>query len=49
MLISIKRGELDIIPSGNTRIKAGDYFYVLVEEGGIIKYEKLLKLSGGEV
>ncbi|WP_312202680.1 TrkA C-terminal domain-containing protein [Anaerospora hongkongensis] len=30
LLVSIKRGELELVPKGNTRLIAGDYLYVLL-------------------
>jgi len=33
LLVSIKRGELEIVPKGDTKIIAGDFVYVLSNEG----------------
>ncbi|MFA9424340.1 MAG: ClC family H(+)/Cl(-) exchange transporter [Sedimentibacter sp.] len=43
LLVSIRRGEKEIIPNGNTRIYAGDYLYSLVNqnEAAIINDELL--------
>jgi len=32
LLVSIRRGESEIIPNGNTKITVGDYLFVLVDE-----------------
>lgn len=32
LLVSIKRGETEIVPKGNTKIMAGDYVYILTDE-----------------
>jgi len=43
LLVSIRRGEKEIIPNGNTKIYAGDYLYSLVNknEAALIKEELL--------
>jgi len=33
LLVSISRGEEEIIPRGNTRIFNGDFLYVLIDQG----------------
>lgn len=35
LLVSIRRGETEIIPKGNTKILAGDYLYMLADESQI--------------
>ncbi|EGO61738.1 H(+)/Cl(-) exchange transporter ClcA [Acetonema longum] len=32
LLVSIKRGEAEIVPKGDTKILAGDYLYILTDE-----------------
>lgn len=44
LLISVKRGEYEMIPKGNTRIKSGDYLYAIVEEKNLQKYQELSRL-----
>jgi Trk K+ transport system NAD-binding subunit len=44
LLISLKRGEYEMIPKGNTRIKSGDYLYAIVEEENLQKYQELSRL-----
>lgn len=46
LLVSVKRGDLDMIPNGNTLLKPGDYLYALVQDEDQQNYEKLLKLTG---
>lgn len=47
LIVNIKRGEAEIIPSGDTTLKAGDYVYALVEEKQAVKlHEALLQLTG---
>ncbi|SHH01121.1 H(+)/Cl(-) exchange transporter ClcA [Tepidibacter thalassicus] len=43
LLVAIKRGELEIIPKGNTKILAGDYLIVLVNEYEAPKVKCMLK------
>lgn len=46
LLVSIKRGNEDIIPNGNSLILAGDYLIVLVEESNAAGSKKaLLKMA----
>ena len=28
----MRRGELQLVPNGNTRLRSGDYLYILIEE-----------------
>lgn len=46
LLVNIKRGESEVIPKGNTKIMAGDYLYILVNESqsAYIK-EEIAKLT----
>jgi Chloride channel protein EriC len=46
LLVSIKRGDINIIPNGETIIMAGDYLHALVQEGNLRIYEKLSFLTG---
>ncbi|VBB05250.1 chloride channel voltage gated [Lucifera butyrica] len=43
LLVSIRRGEMEIIPKGDTKIIAGDYLYVLTNEG---QTEEVYELAG---
>lgn len=46
ILITIKRGNLTIIPKGKTKIKPGDVLYVLVHKNNIgYLYEKMKELT----
>ncbi|WP_055669321.1 TrkA C-terminal domain-containing protein [Desnuesiella massiliensis] len=45
LIVSIKRGEKEIIPKGEVRIKAGDYIVVLCEAS----YEREIKYALGEL
>lgn len=46
LLVSIKRGNEDIIPNGNSLILAGDYLIVLVDESNAANSKKaLLKMA----
>lgn len=42
LLVSIKRGETEIVPKGNTRMITGDYLYILVD---VEHADKLRSLS----
>jgi Trk K+ transport system NAD-binding subunit len=42
LLVSVKRGEKEIIPKGNTRIYHGDYLIVLTNEQEAASAEKIL-------
>nr|WP_312578607.1 ClC family H(+)/Cl(-) exchange transporter [Sedimentibacter sp.] len=46
LIVSVKRGEKEIIPKGSTKILSGDYLYVLVNENeaALIK-EELLEMG----
>lgn len=41
LLVDIKRGEEQIIPAGGTRIRAGDFIYVLTEASRAIELQQL--------
>jgi H+/Cl- antiporter ClcA len=45
LLVSIKRGNYDIIPNGETLIQAGDYVHALVEEDNLQAYRELSSLT----
>jgi len=45
LLVGIKRGESEIIPKGNTLLKAGDYLFALVQEENKEIYEELMRLT----
>ncbi|MGI5921218.1 MAG: ClC family H(+)/Cl(-) exchange transporter [Syntrophomonadaceae bacterium] len=49
LLINIKRGEKQIIPRGDTKIKAGDYLSILTSEGQAhnVRHD-LLQMGGSE-
>ena len=46
LLVSIKRGEQELVPQGDTRILAGDYLYVLV---AVDKAEEIRSLAGNKI
>lgn len=47
LLVSIKRGEKEIIPRGNTKLQSGDYLLVLANESMASKtHDEILKMSG---
>lgn len=41
LLVDIKRGEEQIIPHGDTRIKAGDFLYILSSNENVLKLQEL--------
>ena len=43
LLVDIKRGEEQIIPHGDTRIKAGDFLYILSSNENVIKLQELTR------
>ncbi|MDD4721797.1 MAG: ClC family H(+)/Cl(-) exchange transporter [Acidaminococcaceae bacterium] len=43
LLVDVKRGDEDIVPSGNTRIVAGDYLYVLTDTANCQRVRELLE------
>lgn len=46
LIISIKRGEKEIIPKGKTKILAGDFIYVLTDDDQVVEVKsRLLKMS----
>lgn len=45
LLVDVKRGEKQLVPSGNTRLMAGDFIYVLTENEFI---EQLQQMVNGE-
>ena len=45
LLVDVKRGEEQIIPSGDTRLMAGDFIYVLTENEYV---EELQAMASGE-
>ncbi|MCE5285590.1 MAG: H(+)/Cl(-) exchange transporter ClcA [Pelosinus sp.] len=46
LLVSIKRGEQELVPQGDTRMLAGDYIYVLV---GVDKADEIRLLAGDNI
>lgn len=48
LIISIKRGEKEIIPSGDTELYSGDFLVVLTDQH-LAKYKKLVLLQMGEL
>lgn len=49
LLVNIKRGEEQIIPLGDTKLKAGDYLNILTNEKAAHKYKQtLLAMAGYE-
>lgn len=32
LLVEVRRGEIQLVPNGNTRLRSGDYLYILIEE-----------------
>lgn len=47
LLVDVKRGEEDIVPSGDTRIAAGDYLYVLTDNNHCQRLRELLEKQKG--
>lgn len=47
LLVSIKRGEKEIIPKGNTRIYPGDYLIALVDEDKAAEVKESLSYMAG--
>ncbi|TEB07123.1 H(+)/Cl(-) exchange transporter ClcA [Pelotomaculum schinkii] len=47
LLISIKRGEAEIIPRGNTKIIVGDYLFALANENESADIKEALSLMAG--
>lgn len=48
LLVSIKRGETELIPKGKTKVLAGDFIYVLVDENQVVRVKgRLMKMSEG--
>lgn len=46
LIVSIKRGEREIIPKGETRIFAGDFIYVLTDENQVVRVKsRLLEMA----
>lgn len=46
LLVSIKRGEKEIIPKGMTKVLAGDFIYVLTDESHVVRVRSaLMKMS----
>lgn len=45
LLVDIKRGEEQLVPHGDTRLKAGDFIYVFTENEYV---EELQEMAGGE-
>jgi len=41
LLVSIKRGDIELVPKGDTRIIAGDYLYVLTNADQAKQIRKL--------
>jgi len=41
LVVNLKRGEREIIPTGDTRIQAGDYLYILVNDQEIRELTQL--------
>lgn len=48
LIVSIRRGDIELIPNGNTKIKAGDTIYALVDEAKLGEIKPSLLLLGGE-
>lgn len=46
LLVDIRRGEEDIIPAGNTRLRAGDFIYALAPVDKILEVQKLVNDPG---
>lgn len=47
LLINIKRGEAEIIPKGDTKIKAGDYLNIIINENQVNKSNRILRQMAG--
>lgn len=48
LIVSIKRGEKEIIPKGKTKVLAGDFIYVLIDENQVVRVKsRLMKMSEG--
>ena len=45
LLVDVKRGESDLIPIGDTRLRAGDFLYVLTDD---TLAKDLRKMAEGE-
>lgn len=43
LLVSIKRGDTELVPKGNTRLVAGDYLYVLTDPEQSDRLQELLE------
>jgi Trk K+ transport system NAD-binding subunit len=41
LLVDIKRGEQRLIPAGNTRIRSGDFLYILTHNKNIVLLQQL--------
>ena len=41
LLVDIKRGEEQFVPSGDTKIMAGDFIYVLSYNENVVQLQKL--------
>ncbi|TCS78391.1 ClC family H(+)/Cl(-) exchange transporter [Pectinatus cerevisiiphilus] len=42
LIVSLKRGETEIIPDGQTRLQSGDYMYILIHENQIESLQNIL-------
>jgi Trk K+ transport system NAD-binding subunit len=42
LLVSIKRGDKEIIPKGKTKVLAGDFIYVLTDENQAVQVKRRL-------
>lgn len=46
LLVDVRRGEEDIVPAGGTRLRAGDFIYVLTPVDKILEIQKLVNDPG---
>ena len=47
LVISVRRGDMELIPRGNTLLLAGDYVYLLPNHGKLSELHKIFRCKTG--